>query len=130
MPYLMLLNEKALPVKEWKLTDASLTVGRAESMDLSVEDPRMSRRHFKIEQLDKKVTVTDLGSKSGLRIKGQTREHAVLKSGDLIEAGDTSFFYEAGIQTLESETASKANLTTIGKVIQDLRIQKPDAKPE
>ncbi len=124
----MLLDPKGLPVREWKIDDQALEVGRAFDSDISVDDPRMSRRHFRIERVNEAVWITDLESKTGISINGKSRESAVLKSGDMIEAGDTTFFYESGIETLLVETEKKTHHTTIGKVIQDLRI--PNSKPE
>ncbi|WFB36108.1 FHA domain-containing protein [Kiritimatiellota bacterium B12222] len=126
MPYLLLLDKKGVPVREWKLGEHPLHVGRSERMDVCVDDPRLSRKHFKIEVREGRVWVSDLQSSTGLKVNGIAQESAHLKPGDMIEAGDTQFFYEAGVETMASEPLTGTQETTIGKIIQDLRVPEQD----
>lgn len=52
------------------LTERGLTLGREAGNDILLEDPRISRRHARIDWDGRQVTVTDLGSSNGTTLGG------------------------------------------------------------
>jgi type IV pilus assembly protein PilB len=67
----------------------ALTVGRAAEADLSIADPRMSRKHFLLVTRDNGVDLVDMGSTNGTKVNRRRVERVGLASGDLVQAGDT-----------------------------------------
>jgi len=65
--------------------------GRAPDCDVSVLDEGISRYHFLIEKEGEKILLKDLGSRNGTFLNGKEVLHSVLKRGDVITAGNTSF---------------------------------------
>ncbi|MGN1194421.1 MAG: FHA domain-containing protein, partial [Acutalibacteraceae bacterium] len=69
---------------------SSLIVGRSDMCDLRIDDSRLSRQHFAIEQVEKGLAVTDLGSINGTFVNGvQIRSRTFVRSGDRISAGNS-----------------------------------------
>ena len=70
--------------------DRSLTIGRAPSSDLRLEDESVSRVHARIEVDDGGATVEDLDSSYGTFLEGRALEGPVpLRAGMRIELGDS-----------------------------------------
>lgn len=123
MPCLMLLNTQNIPAKEWVLGDESLSVGRSEHADVQVGDPRLSRLHFQIRQEGERYILDDLGSVAGTLLNGEPLSgKTLLKPGDLIQAGDSRFFFDVGTDTvININTEAPHNETMVGAYIQKLR---------
>ncbi|MEZ4814720.1 MAG: FHA domain-containing protein [Bdellovibrionota bacterium] len=66
--------------KEW-------IVGRARECHVSIDNPKMSRHHFKIIQIGSGFRVQDLDSSYGIKINGVSVKDAPLKSYDTLSAG-------------------------------------------
>lgn len=66
--------------KEW-------IVGRARECHVSIDNPKMSRHHFKILQIGAGFRVQDLDSSYGIKINGVTVKDAPIKSFDVLTAG-------------------------------------------
>ncbi|MBI4412112.1 MAG: diguanylate cyclase [Deltaproteobacteria bacterium] len=67
------------------LDKEEITVGRTPDCELWIEDPTISRRHFKIEVKNNRARVIDLGSTNGTYINGMKIEAQVLNDGDKIQ---------------------------------------------
>jgi hypothetical protein len=67
----------------------SLDFGRGEHVEISIPDPRMSRRHFLVVDTGEGLELVDLGSSDGTIVNQQAKRRAMLKTGDSIAAGDT-----------------------------------------
>ena len=67
------------------------TIGRAEDASVCVLDRWVSRLHCKIEFADDSLVVRDLGSSHGTFVNGARVNETVLKSGDRLGVGLTSF---------------------------------------
>jgi hypothetical protein len=67
----------------------SLVVGRGEDVDISIQDPRMSRRHLALVTREDGVEIVDIGSRNGTTVNQRPVRRASLKSGDFVQAGDT-----------------------------------------
>jgi len=66
--------------KEW-------IVGRARECHVSIDNPKMSRHHFKIVQIGSGFRAQDLDSSYGIKVNGVTIKEAPLKSYDTLSAG-------------------------------------------
>lgn len=66
--------------KEW-------IVGRARECHVSIDNPKMSRHHFKIVQIGSGFRAQDLDSSYGVKVNGVTVKDAPLKSYDTLSAG-------------------------------------------
>ena len=76
----------------------TLSVGRSVDADLQVEDAALSRVHVRISFVPT-LSVTDLGSSNGTRLRGAPIEANVpepFEIGDLIDCGHTTLVVQAG----------------------------------
>lgn len=80
------------------LPQGSTVFGRsANSADVVIDDPGMSRRHFEITVTHDHATATDLGSTNGTLLDGRPIDSVSLSEGTVLTAGDTPVIYsEAG----------------------------------
>ncbi len=62
----------------------SVTIGRDPACTISVDDPRLSRRHVEFIPRGATVLVRDLGSRNGIEVNGIRTPSAVLDSGDVV----------------------------------------------
>lgn len=86
-----------------------LTIGRAETNDVSIDHVLMSRDHAVIH-VDQAIEVEDLGSRNGTRVRGETLspgDRRVVQPGQAIEFGGTMCL----IQVIEP-TAKARGFTT------------------
>ncbi len=67
----------------------SIDFGRGDTVEASIPDRKMSRRHFLVVDTGDALELVDLGSSNGTLVNQEATRRAVLKSGDFIEAGDT-----------------------------------------
>ena len=70
-----------------------ILVGRAQTADLRIDDPRVSRLHARIEMRDDGVYVEDLGSRNGTMVNGVVTEGRRLAGGDEIRIGAASVIF-------------------------------------
>jgi pSer/pThr/pTyr-binding forkhead associated (FHA) protein len=71
----------------------SVRVGRASRADVVLpDDQHMSGVHFVLECGDSSCVLRDFGSSNGTRVNGQRVNSAQLKHGDMVMAGETTFF--------------------------------------
>ena len=83
--------------------------GRAGGYWVQINDPEVSRQHFKIVFRHGMWHMHDLGSRNGVYVNGTRMGRAVLKSGDLLKVGS---------QTLVFVLASPENLPVTGQLIE------------
>jgi transcriptional regulator with PAS, ATPase and Fis domain len=88
-----------------------VVVGRVVESGIQVDDPGISRRHFALS-MGAETTVTDLGSKNGVQVRGkriEPNETVVLSPGDALRAGRVLFLLqEDSCSELPSEGPSAA----------------------
>jgi pSer/pThr/pTyr-binding forkhead associated (FHA) protein len=70
-----------------------ILVGRAQTADLRIDDPRVSRLHARIEMRDDGVYVEDLGSRNGTMVDGELTDGRRLAAGDEIRIGAASIIF-------------------------------------
>ncbi|MCP4605478.1 MAG: FHA domain-containing protein, partial [Proteobacteria bacterium] len=68
----------------------SITIGRDDDCELTIEDINTSRRHTRIVSKGKKHWISDLGSKNGTHVNGsQIRDSVKIEDGAIIRIGNT-----------------------------------------
>ena len=67
--------------------DDTINIGKTPSAEIKLTDPAVSRSHAMIENVAAGAMLTDLGS--GTKVNGSTITRVALKSGDVIEVGQT-----------------------------------------
>lgn len=92
--------------------DQALVVGRLskteqhpDACDLALEDAQMSRRHFRIHFESGFYILRDLDSRNGTYVNDEPDriKHIVLKAGDVITAGASTFVFTGAPITAEEE---------------------------
>lgn len=81
--------------REIALDGTLLTIGRADDNGLVLDDARVSRHHARLRARHGVLVLTDLGSRNGVRVNGETVVEVVLGVGDRIQIGDTVLIVEA-----------------------------------
>lgn len=76
--------------RDERLRHAPVTIGREPGCDLVLDDPRVSRRHARIEVEGKRLTLVDLESSHGTEIDGHPAERTEIRRGSTIQIGDTT----------------------------------------
>lgn len=76
------------PIKTYTFDLPLITVGRDPSADISLENPGVSREHFRLERLpDETYQVVDLGSANGTQVNDRNVNIAPLRENDVIRFG-------------------------------------------
>ncbi len=89
---LSLLNPNG-PEQEFELAKATISLGRATTNDITLDDVRVSRNHARLECDAQGVTLVDLGSSNGTRVNGVRVERATLVPEDTISIGSQQIKY-------------------------------------
>jgi S-DNA-T family DNA segregation ATPase FtsK/SpoIIIE len=74
--------------EQFALTKPRTIVGRGPGVDVTLDDPAMSRQHLALEIRQGKLHVQDLDSTNGVMVNGRIVTAAELKHGDRLKAGD------------------------------------------
>ena len=77
--------------KRVALRTGTLVLGAGSDVDVSLTDPRVSRRHATVELVPDGVRVRDLKSRNGTRVNGAAITDTVARPGAVLEIGDTTF---------------------------------------
>ena len=77
-------------VREEKLGQTVIKIGKVPSAHLQLADETVSRMHAIIEVMGADVSIIDLGSTRGTFVNGMKINKAKLQSGDVILVGDTT----------------------------------------
>ncbi len=70
------------------------SIGREPGCDLTLVDPRLSRRHLEIDAAGETARFRDLHSANGTFLNGERRSEGVLQCGDVLQLGDTELVVE------------------------------------
>lgn len=76
---------------EFSLEQLPITIGRGDDASVCVHDRWVSRRHCEVDAIDGALVVRDLGSKHGTFVNGEIVTQAVLKPGDQLGVGLSTF---------------------------------------
>lgn len=77
-----------------ELVDDVTTIGRGSTNTIQITDQKASRLHFRIEKDGEFFKVVDLGSTNGTRLNEDKVTSQLLKAGDVMRVGKTTFTYE------------------------------------
>jgi pSer/pThr/pTyr-binding forkhead associated (FHA) protein len=89
----LILQNPTGPEHEFTLGKTNISMGRANTNDIIINDVRVSRSHARLDCGPQGVTIVDLGSSNGTRVNGSRSERATLKPGDTISLGSQQFKY-------------------------------------
>ena len=71
-----------------------MVLGRSPECHITIEDPLISRRHARISIKETAATITDLGSRNGVKVNGSAIDgEAELKDGDRVRLGTQELIF-------------------------------------
>lgn len=91
----------------------SLTIGRKESNDISIENLAVSGHHAKIDQVGEGYLLTDLQSKNGSFVNKQLVQSHWLKHGDVIVIGKHTLLFTYGEGETRPEQEANMDQTMV-----------------
>jgi pSer/pThr/pTyr-binding forkhead associated (FHA) protein len=100
------------PERTWEvpLDDLDpLTIGRADTSQVMLEHPRVSRNHAAVQRKGNVFMLRDLGSTNGTWRAGERVEQLILQDGDEFKIGDATMVFKGGFEE-NSLTLADANL--------------------
>jgi pSer/pThr/pTyr-binding forkhead associated (FHA) protein len=107
MPYLIQKKSDGTLVQQWQLGENTLVFGRGKDVDVKIEDPEMSKRHFLVEHKNGGYFIRDLNSINGTLLNKQPIVEAELQPGANIRAGQSHFLFKKGLGTIIGEMAQE-----------------------
>ncbi len=82
---------------EWALGSFVLTIGKAPSNNIVVDEKTVAPAHAEIGFVQGQYVLADLGSKSGTRVNGSAIRQVPLTDGDLIQIGSLALQFQADV---------------------------------
>lgn len=102
--------------------DTPLTIGRSESSGFCIPDKKISRRHAEIVSDGENIFITDLSSRTGIRVNGRPiQQRTPLCIGDTIQIGETDLVLE---KTEDAKAAPLPRTTAPAKTEPPVRTEK------
>lgn len=92
---ILLANQVA--IREWPLDKARLSIGRARSNDIHLDDPAVSSHHAAICLIAGAAFVEDLGSTNGTLLNDEPVQRALLRSRDEVTVAPFHLRYEESL---------------------------------
>lgn len=89
--------------RSFTLTKKNVTVGSAESNDIVVDDPNVSRVHARIESNEEGSTLIDLDSSTGTFVNNHQSQRNSLAHGDELRFGSSIFRFESFTQPIVTD---------------------------
>ncbi len=83
----------------------ALSIGRSQENIISVEDPKVSRKHAVIELTEKGPLLKDLNSGNGTYVGSQKISEYLLKPGDVFRVGAQLIRYECEEESSDNESS-------------------------
>ena len=98
------------PIRELALDRDSLSIGRAESADLRLDSPIVSKAHAVILRRDGGLAIEDLGSTNGTYLGARRIERAALAEGDRVVVGPFVLELAAGrLRVLDTRSRARVD---------------------
>jgi pSer/pThr/pTyr-binding forkhead associated (FHA) protein len=119
---LILINPNG-PEQEYNLAKTSVSLGRASTNDIVLNDTRVSRNHALLEYGTHGITLVDLGSINGTRLNGVHIKRATLKPGDTINLGNQQLKFQV------EDPSEDVGLTKIDSQVQLEQTMKQEYLP-
>jgi hypothetical protein len=79
----------------YRLAGGTVTIGRSSANDIQLSTEYISRQHAVLRGSDDGYHVEDQGSRNGIMINGQPVRRQLLRDGDEMVLGETTFRFEA-----------------------------------
>ena len=98
-------GSRAKPAK-CSLTTGSVVIGAGAGADIMIDDPKVSRKHLRVQLVPEGVEINDLDSRNGTFYLGNRIHRAVLAPGSRIEIGSASISIEPDIRLLDAPGTS------------------------
>jgi hypothetical protein len=104
---------------DFDLAEGEFVVGRAETCQLSLDDPMVSRNHGRLRVTQEEVQIEDLGSRNGVKVNGERIQGGrKLEHGDKIVIGSQEMLLllrrEAACDTLVQQPERGAGFGLLG----------------
>jgi transcriptional regulator with GAF, ATPase, and Fis domain len=101
-----------------QLVDGQIFIGREDSNGFCLIDPKVSRRHCAIRQVDQRYELSDLESHNGTFLNGIPVKHQVLLHGDTIRVGSSELVFleheDEGDDTFGLNLSDESTLLDVG----------------
>src|ERR1700742_4300482 len=110
MAYVVIHTSTAQPQRV--MLKNSMLVGRAIGSDLWIDDPKISRKHCRIESRGHQWTLTNHSS-NGTLLNGEPVESHRLRDGDELEVGDVRLISHEG-SSIETRPADPVEAASLG----------------
>ncbi len=88
------INRENFQVDERELEQGSLSIGRNQDNDLSIDDPAVSGHHAQIVTVFDSSYVEDLGSTNGTFVNGKQVKTHTLHNGDVLTMGHYQILFQ------------------------------------
>lgn len=82
--------------QEFHIGDDPVIIGRKEGVTIVLDDGLVSRRHTEIAYEDGSFVIRDLGSRNGTKVNGRRIREKILRAGDRVAVGRTTFRFLLG----------------------------------
>ena len=107
---------------QFESVKGTVFVGRDQSMDLVLDDPRVSRQHAVITSKDGNYFIQDVGGRNPVRVNRKVVVRHLLREGDSVLLGDTHLkFQEAGDGSAGADLGGAGEATEDGSAVVDAR---------
>jgi hypothetical protein len=95
--HLDLLADGDRVLRSYAIDAPIITIGRRSGNDIALLDLEVSRQHARIDYVDPRYYVSDLGSTNGTRVNGRlVKGRQALNDGDVIEMGSQRMRFRNG----------------------------------
>jgi pSer/pThr/pTyr-binding forkhead associated (FHA) protein len=98
----LVLKNPIGPDHEFELAKTSISIGRAETNDIMLNDGRVSRTHARISFSQGQAVIMDLASSNGTFLDGERIERTTLVPGSIIRVGESELEYSTDSPTVAS----------------------------
>jgi pSer/pThr/pTyr-binding forkhead associated (FHA) protein len=95
MAFLYRIQADGAPAESWPVGNQPLVVGRGDCAEALVGDDALSRSHFLVVKEGPDFVLADLDSQNGTSVNGKRVSGHKLRSGDVIHAGQSVFYFSS-----------------------------------
>ncbi|MHC4599545.1 MAG: FHA domain-containing protein [Planctomycetota bacterium] len=98
-------------VREIPIGSEPVVIGRAEECTITILDPKSSRKHCSVVAQEGRYSVVDHDSRNGTTLNGQKVARQIVRDGDVIAIGNTTFIFhgESGGEADEAGAPAPAS---------------------
>ncbi|MES2767687.1 MAG: FHA domain-containing protein [Bdellovibrionota bacterium] len=107
--YLLEILEGPDKGAQFQLVAGEIKIGRGDTNDVVLHDPRCSREHAILKITHDAVLIEDRGSSTGVTVDGQKGSRAFLSNGSKIIIGSTTFLFKKIVNQSRVPTAKAPN---------------------